>query len=245
MKTKKEPAYIYGKHALSEALKRVPHAVKHVYFVEKGNESLLKEVQEQDITFDRCDEDHLPKGADKDAVHQGVIARIAPHRILTDYKTFIDTLEVTDQTGLVVLNELHDPHNVGAIIRNAVAFGISGILIPEYRQAPITGAVVKVSAGMAFAVPLVSIGNVNQALRDLKDKGFWIYGLTREGDSKLTEEQFTKASVFVFGNEGKGIREKTEDLCDFRLSIPIEKNVESLNVASSAAITFYAWKNQQ
>jgi 23S rRNA (guanosine2251-2'-O)-methyltransferase len=246
MKNKREQPYIYGKHAVSEALQRAPEAVRHLYFVGRhGCDDMLLRAQELDIPFDLCDEEHLPRGADREVTHQGVLALIVPQKILTDYKQFIESLEVTDETGLIVLNELHDPHNVGAIIRNAAAFGISGILIPEYRQAPISGAVVKVSAGMAFALPLVSIGNVNQTLRELKDRGFWTYGLTKSGDTKLTDEQFTKPSVFVFGNEGRGIREKTEALCDFRLSIPIEKNVESLNVASSSAIALYAWKTQQ
>ena len=198
MKNKKEQTYIYGKHAVSEALRRVPHAVRHVYFV--GNhhaEDILARTQDANIPFDRCDEDHTPKGADKMVAHQGVLALITPQKILTDYKKFIETLEVTDRTGIIVLNELTDPQNVGAIIRNAAAFGVAGVLIPEHRQAPVTGTVVKVSAGMAFTLPLVSIGNVNHALRDLKDKGFWIYGLTGKGDTKLAEEQFTTTLVIA------------------------------------------------
>jgi 23S rRNA (guanosine2251-2'-O)-methyltransferase len=246
MKQKKEQPYIYGKHAVSEALYRVPDAVRHVYFVGRHNsEKIFARTEELEIPYDLCDEEHLPRGADREVTHQGVLALITPQKILTEYKPFIESLEVTEKTGLIVLNELHDPHNVGAIIRNAAAFGIAGILIPEHRQAPVSGAVVKVSAGMAFALPLVSIGNVNQALRDLKERGFWTYGLTMDGDTKLSDEQFTKPSVFVFGNEGKGIREKTEELCDFKLRIPIEKKVESLNVSASAAITLYAWKTQQ
>ncbi len=243
---KQEPVYIYGKHAISEAIKRAPYAIKHMYFVGGVKaEKIFKDIRELNITYDRCDENHLPRGVDYGANHQGVIALVVPKKILKDYKPFIENLEITETTGLVVLNELTDPHNVGAIIRSAAAFGIKGVLIPEYRQAPITGAVVKVSAGMAFALPLISIINTNSVLRDLKDRDFWIYGLSEKGGTKISDEQFTKPSVFVFGNEERGIRKKTEELCDFRLSIPIEKKVESLNVAASAAVTFYAWKSQR
>lgn len=246
IKEKKEQTYIYGKHAVAEAFKRAPRALKHLYFVGKhGSEDLLEQTRALGLPFDRCDDDHLPRGVDRDAVHQGVIALVAPQKILLEYKQFMDTLKVTDATALVLLNELTDPHNVGAIIRSAAAFGIAGVLIPEHRQAPVTGTVVKVSAGMAFALPLVSIVNANTVLRDLKDKGFWVYGLTGEGDTDITKEHFTKPSVFVLGNEGRGMREKTEEVCDFRLSIPIKENVESLNVAASAAITFYAWNAQK
>ena len=245
MKAKKENSYIYGKHAISEALRRAPEAIRHLYFVEKNDEKVMKKVLELGIQYDNCDANHLPRGVDHDANHQGLIALVTPKKILQEYKPFIESLEITDGTGLVLLNELTDPHNVGAIIRSAAAFGIKGILIPEYRQAPITGSVVKVSAGMAFVLPLISIVNTNTVLRDLKNRGFWVYGLTGKGDTKMADEQFTKPSVFVLGNEERGIREKTEELCDFRLSIPIEKDVESLNVAASAAITFYAWQSQK
>jgi 23S rRNA (guanosine2251-2'-O)-methyltransferase len=160
------------------------------------------------------------------------------------YKTFVDDLEITPRTSLVLLDELTDPHNVGAIIRSAAAFGVSGVLIPEHRQAPVTGTVVRVSAGMSFVIPLVTVGNVNTALRDLKDKGFWIYGLTENGDTNITKETFDKPTVFVIGNEGRGIREKTEELCDFKLRIPIHKQCDSLNASASAAAVFYAWTVQ-
>ncbi len=245
-KQKQEKTYIYGKHAISEALERAPKAIRHMYFVGAVKaEKIIEKTQELGIPFDRCDENHLPQGVERNVIHQGLIALVTPKNILKDYKTFIKELEVTDGTGLVVLNELTDTHNVGAIIRSAAAFGIKGILIPEYRQAPVTGAVVKVSAGMAFTLPLVSIINTNTVLRDLKDKGFWVYGLAGDGDAKITDEKFTKPSVFVLGNEERGIRKKTEEVCDFLLSIPIEKDVESLNVAASAAVTFYAWKSQR
>lgn len=240
----KDQTFIFGTHAVTEALTRAPHTVQHLYFV-GGHESspLRARVEELAIPFDRCDEDHLPKGVERDVVHQGVVARVTPSKILQQYRTFIEGLAITEKTALVVLNELTDPHNVGAVIRNAAAFGIAGVLIPEHRQAPITGTVVKVSAGMAFALPLVSIGNVNTTLRDLKERGFWVYGLAGDGDTKLPDEDFTKPSVFVLGNEGRGLREKTEEVCDFTLSIPIDNEVESLNVASSSAVVMYAWKS--
>ncbi len=242
----KEQTYIYGKHPVSEALARAPQTVRHLYIVSgHGTESFAADAQRLNIPFDRCDAHHLPRGVDRNAVHQGILALVNPAKILVPYKQFMDELTVTDATALVLLDELTDPQNVGAVIRSAAAFGVAGVLVPEYRQAQITGTVVKVSAGMTFALPLVQIGNVNTAIRDLKDKGFWVYGLTMDGDTALPQEDFTKPSVFVLGNEGRGLREKTEDLCDFRLSIPIEPNVESLNAAASAAVVLYAWKTQR
>ena len=91
-----------------------------------------------------------------------------------------------------LLGEIQDPQNVGAVIRSAAAFGVSGILIPDHNQAQVTGAVVKVSAGMAFRVPLVSIGNVNTVVRDLKERGFAVYGLAGEAKQIITKEAFER-----------------------------------------------------
>lgn len=243
---KQDKTYIYGKHVVSLALERSPSAVKHLFFVSGSDtRKLVEQARALGVTFDHCDDAHLPQGVEKGAVHQGVLARIDASKLMVPFKQFVEGVEVSPSVGLVLLDELTDPQNVGAVIRNAAAFGISAVLIPEYRQAQVTGTVVKVSAGMAFSLPLVEVGNVNTALRALKDKGFWIYGLTMNGDTELQKEQFTTPSVFVIGNEGRGIREKTEELCDFKLRIPIEKKCESLNAAASAAVTFYAWRNQR
>ncbi len=241
-----EQTCIHGIHPVHEALTRVPHAVQRVFLVSgHDNEHFAVKAHDLGIPVDRCDENHLPRGVDRDAVHQGVVAFITPGKILIPYREFIQNLEPDEKTALVLLDQLTDPHNVGAVIRSAAAFGMKGVLIPEHRQAQVTGTVVKVSAGMAFVIPLVQVGNVNTVLRDLKEKGYWVYGLTGDGDTPLPDESFTKPSVFVLGNEGTGLREKTEELCDFKLRIPIDKECESLNAAASAAVTFYAWRAQK
>ena len=94
---------------------------------------------------------------------------------------------------------------------------------------------------MAFRVPLVSIGNINQTVRDLKDAGFTIYGLAGEGAESINKATFDSPSVFILGNEGEGIRQKTRELCDGLLSIPMNPKCESLNAAASAAVALYAW----
>lgn len=97
---------------------------------------------------------------------------------------------------------------------------------------------------MAFRIPLVSIGNVNQALGVLKQKGFWIYGLAGNGKTTLAAEKFDAPAAFVVGNEGAGIREKTLAACDITLAIPMHERVESLNAAVSAAVVFYEWSKR-
>lgn len=244
MKVHEQP-FIYGKHVIEEAFTHAPHAVKRLYVVRGAKyDSFRERAKELGIPVDQCDEDNMPTGVDREANHQGIIAQVVPAKLEREYKSFIKDLDITEHTALVLLDELTDPQNVGAVIRSAAAFGMAGVLIPEYRSAQVTGTVVKVSAGMAFVVPLVQVGNVNTALRDLKERGFWIYGLVGDGEMSLSREAFTKPCVFVLGNEARGLREKTEELCDFRLSIPTDPECESLNAAASAAVTFYAWRLQ-
>jgi 23S rRNA (guanosine2251-2'-O)-methyltransferase len=219
-----------------------PESLKKVFLAPTFDDvEFVKRIDAQRIPRALLKQGGEIKDVASQAVHQGVIGVVLAQKILRPFDSFIESLSVSPHTALVVLGELHDPQNVGAIIRSAAAFGISGILLPEHNQAPLTGAVVKVSAGMAFRVPLISIGNVNQTLRNLKERGFWVYGLDEKGRQTLPHEQFNAPTVFVLGNESKGIREKTSDLCDVLLSIPMSKNCESLNVAASAAVALYAW----
>lgn len=176
--------------------------------------------------------------------HVQSASRGAGTKLVRDYAGFITKLVVTPDTALVLLDELQDPQNVGAIIRSAAAFGVAGVLLPEHNQAPVTDAVISVSAGTAYQVPLVQIGNVNQTIRDLKERGFWIYGLDSKAEKNLSAEHFDAPAIFILGNESKGIRQKTREYCDVLLRIPLRPDCDSLNVAASAAIALHAWSGQ-
>ena len=237
--------YIYGKHALVEALRHTPHVVRKVFLAPDMRDTELRALLEKN---------NIPtaplaagKGKElvgKDTAHQGVIATIDPSALLVSLDDFLKSLDTTKNPAIALLGEVQDPHNVGAIIRSAAAFGLRGVLIPLHNQAPVTGAVVKASAGMVFRIPLVTIGNVNNTLAVLKEKGFWIYGLATKGTTSLGTETFDTPSAFVVGNEGVGIREKTLIACDVTLSIPMHARTESLNAAVSAAIVFYVWSRK-
>ncbi len=237
---------IYGNHAVREALLARPEAVKVVYFAETYAQEEIKELaHKHSIPERKLSGKTMPKEVPSDAVHQGVVAEIDAATLMQSFPEFLSNLNVENGTGLVILGEIHDPHNVGAIIRSAAAFGVSGVLIPVHRQAQVTGAVFKVSVGAAFRVPLVSVTNVNHAIAELKNAGFWIYGLDGEGTQPLNTERFTKPSAFVLGNEATGIRTKTLEHCDISLRIPITRSTESLNASTAAAVTLYAWTVQK
>ncbi len=237
-----EPTLIYGKHAVREALMARPDVVRTLYVSDAARDGEMNALlKKTGIKGTPLDVKKLPRGVPADAVHQGLVASIDSSTLMQDYDDFVRDLTVTNDTAFVLLGEVQDPHNVGAVIRSAAAFGITGVLIPEHRQVQVTGTVIKVSAGMAFRVPLLSVGNVNQTIRDLKDRGFWIYGLDETATQSVAEEAFDRPSVFVLGNEATGIREKTLEYCDIPLKIPMHGQAESLNASASAAVVLYAW----
>ena len=242
----KELAYIYGKHAVAEALTHRPDIIKELYVESTMRDAaLLARFERAKVAPRLLNPKRLPGGLRSDAVHQGVVAGIEVGKLLLDYKRFMDTVTLTPDSAFLVLGEVQDPHNVGAVIRSAAACGITAVLIPPHNQAPVNGTVVKVSVGMAFRIPIVEIRNVNATLTDFKKRGAWIYGLAGDaGSVPLPAEQFTKPSVFVLGNEGEGLRQKTREACDTLLAIPMHPRCESLNAAASAAIVMYAWSAQ-
>jgi len=240
----REKIYIYGKHALNEALSHAPQSLRKVYLSrENSSPELLALLGKNKIAVADLSRGRAGELLGKEASHQGVIALVDPSALLISLEQFLATLPtpIPHNTAIAILAEVQDPHNVGAIIRSATAFGLSAVLIPEHRQAPITGAVAKASAGMAFRIPLVSIGNVNHALEVMKRRGFWIYGLSMRGTTVLAEEAFDAPTAFIVGNEGHGVREKTLLACDIELAIPMNERSESLNAAVAAAIVFYGW----
>ena len=239
--------HVYGKHALMEALQHSPQVIRKVFLSPGLRDTELNVL----LTKHNIPTAPLAPGrgselVGRDTAHQGIIATMNPSSLLVSLDDFLATLPASrsTKTSVAVLAEVQDPHNVGAIIRSAAAFGLTGVLIPEHNQAGVTGAVVKASAGMVFRIPLVSIGNVNHALQVLKQKGFWTYGLASDGKTTLGTEPFDAPAAFVVGNEGAGIREKTLTACDITLKVPMHARTESLNAAVSAAIVFYEWSRK-
>ncbi len=236
--------YIYGKHAVTEALLFRSDVIAELHLRDDVQKELREKLLAGVKHVHTFVGEKLPRGVEKHAVHQGMIAKLDRTKLVIPFEDFRRSLTVGKDTALALFGEVQDPHNVGAVIRSAAAFGLSGVLIPKHRQAGVTGTVVKVSSGMAFKIPLVEVPNVNRAIEDLKKDGFFVYGLDGDGDTTVSKEQYTKPSVFVLGNEGDGLREKTKEHCDSILSIPMHPRCESLNASASAAVVFHSWSAQ-
>lgn len=168
--------------------------------------------------------------------HQGVLLDVRAF----PYQDLDDVLEHTQsqQPLVVVLDQIQDPHNLGAIIRSAAAFGATAVVIPKDRAAQITPTAIKTSAGQAWRVPVCRVTNIAQTLRSLKDAGFVVFGADIEGQP-LPSIRFDQPCVIVMGSEGDGMRRLTRTLCDQFARIDMDPNVESLNVSVAAAIFLY------
>ncbi len=242
MKTNK--LYIAGKHAAYEAMQFAPHAVKRVY-VAKGfqDNAINKLIERSGLKREPLSEGEARADVKGNTSSQGIVVQLSLMDIMLPFEKFLDSLVITPSTALVLLCSVQDPHNVGAIIRSAAAFGATGVLMPQQNQSPITASVIKSSAGMAFQLPLVTVASMPTALAMLKKRGFTAYALAANKQN-ISETAFATPTVFVLGNEGQGIDRSIRALCDQTISIPMHNRAESLNVAASAAVALHVWSQK-
>ncbi len=177
--------------------------------------------------------------------HQGVLAYVAP----VPYAELDDILKAAEEKGeapfLVLLDELEDPHNLGALLRTADATGVHGILIPKRRSVSLNATVAKTSAGAVEYVPVARIGNIAQTLKKLKEKGFWVAGADMDGEKAYYEADLTGPLVLVVGSEGRGMSRLTKDACDFIVSMPMVGRINSLNASVAGSILMYESMRQR
>ena len=164
--------------------------------------------------------------------HQGIGAEVEPY-------PYVDPEQIIHSHSLLIaLDEVQDPHNLGAIIRTATAVG-AGVVIPRHRAAEITGAVVKASAGITERAAVARVRNLADFLTAAKAAGFWTYGASGRADSDYTAQDYSYSTCFVMGSEGEGLGRRVESMCDLMVSIPLGGGVESLNVSVSAGVLLY------
>ncbi len=247
-----EKVYLYGKNPLKEAIlasRRNSSSVISKLFLTKQSEEdpkIMSLMQSNNLTYDVVTYQEIESMVGRGVVHQGVCALLDEKALYTSLDDILaQTKNKEGNAVFVLLDKLQDPHNVGAIIRSAVAFGVDAILLPDHDQVLINGTIIKTSSGMTFAIPIVKIGNVNTTLTKLKENGFWTYGLAGDGDTTLQTTTFDTNTVIVVGGEGEGIKTKTLELCDFRLSIKTNPLCESLNASNASAVVLYEFRKQQ
>ena len=174
-----------------------------------------------------------------EAMTQGVIA-FSQERALVELEQILESVRGSGKTGfLLVLDQIEDPQNLGALIRTAECAGVQGILLPRHHAAPVSAAVAKASAGATEHMMIAEVTNVVTAMEQLKNGGFWIVGLASDGERLYTQADYTVPTVLVVGNEGRGIRRLVKEHCDHLVRIPLFGKVQSLNASVAAALGMF------
>ncbi len=185
---------------------------------------------------DRGQIDRLANAKD----HQGVVALAAARAAATLGDILAQANTGHGQLGLIVLLDgVEDPHNLGAIIRTALAAGAHGVVIPERRAAGLTDTVARASAGALAHLPVAKVTNLVRTMEELKEAGYWLVGLDEQGDKNYTEVDYTSPVGIVLGSEGQGLHELTRKRCDFVVSLPTTGPVKSLNVSVAAGVVLF------
>lgn len=247
--SKKSREIIYGIHAVEAVIRKQPENVLQVFVLQGRNDKRIKTILEiaknsgislQSITSDKLKE-KCPG-----ARHQGVVADI---RSSSKKVSTLEDILQKDSVLLLVLDEVQDPHNIGACLRTADAVAVDAVIVSKNRSPALTPVIRNVASGAAETVPYIMVSNLARALEKIKDSNVWVIGTT--GDTQQTiydacdNIKAGQSLALVMGSEGKGMRRLTREACDELVSIPMQGSVESLNISVATAVCLYEIRRQQ
>ena len=237
---------VAGRNAVMEALKG-SRSVNKLMIANGSTEGSIKEIiavaKEKGVNiqyWDRSKLDSIARGIR----HQGVLAQVAP----VQYAELEDILQVAKDRNetpfIVLLDELEDPHNLGAILRTADAAGVHGVLIPKHRSCPLSATVAKTSAGAVEHVPVARVGNLVQTIKKLKQEGLWVAAADMDGKDYY-DTDLTGPLLLIIGSEGQGVGRLVKEQCDFVVRIPMVGKINSLNASVAGSILMYESMKQR
>ena len=225
----------WGRHAVTAALANPNRTVRKIWGTREALAALdLPPV----VPITYADAADLGRLVPADAPHQGLVAEVDPLEDMWLGDLLHEGQD--DQRPLVVLDQVTDPHNVGAILRSAAAFDALGIVTQDRHAPPESGTVARSASGALETVPWIRVVNLARALEEIAEAGFWRIGLTGHANQTLAQAMGTQRICIVLGAEGEGMRQNTEAHCDELAKLPISPKVESLNVSNAAAVALYA-----
>ena len=225
---------LWGKHAVSAALDNPERKILRAWATHEAA-AFMQFPKEVAVTLAEAPD--LGRLVPHDAPHQGVVIEVAPLE-----EIWLDGLinGAAERSILLVLDQVTDPHNVGAILRSAAAFGAVGIVTQDRHSPPESGVVAKAASGALERVPWARVVNLARALEEIAEAGFWRIGLTGDAETELKDALGPARVALVLGAEGPGLRPNTREHCDALAKLPISDAVESLNVSNAAAVALYA-----
>ena len=233
--------YIIGRRPVLEALKSSQpiDTILILHGTVGGSLEQIKRLsQKQNIPVKETSREHLRELVG-DTLTQGVIATISNYKYVEVDEILTIAKKRDEQPFILVLDEIEDPHNLGALIRTAECAGVHGIIIPKHHAASVNTTVAKVSAGATAHISIARVTNITQTLDELKASGVWITGIDLEGDRFYNEQDYSGALALVIGNEGRGLRHLVKQKCDFLVKIPMYGKIESLNASVAGALVMF------
>lgn len=233
--------YLYGRHPVILALQN-PRRRIHEIWMTKGALEGVRLPPELPVHI--VMREHLDALVRKEALHQGVVAKCDP---LPPYglDTVIQASKSTDCMLVVLLDQVSDPHNIGAILRSATAFHAAAVIVPEAGAPDETGVLAKSASGALELIPLVRVPNLVRAMEALKKADFWCIGMDGYAKDIMSDQKLPDKCAIVMGSEGDGMRRLTAECCDYMTKLPMNPAIESLNVSNACAIALYEWCRQK
>jgi 23S rRNA (guanosine2251-2'-O)-methyltransferase len=227
---------LFGVHAVEAALKNPVRRIDRLLVTDNAEHRLEEALRARNAKAQRVTPRDLDRLLGADTVHQGVCleTQALPEPELVDIAQ-----RAANSGPIVVLDQITDPHNVGAILRTAAAFEASGLIMTRRHSPPLSGTLAKSASGALEYVPVALIANLARTLDELRELGVWRVGLSGDGPTSLESESLTGSLALVLGSEGKGLRRLTRDLCDSVCRIDIDAAVGSLNVSNATAIALH------
>jgi 23S rRNA (guanosine2251-2'-O)-methyltransferase len=240
---KADLSIIFGTNAVLEKLKASPRDIVEILLADEAGGAVEAEARRLGVRVTRVNRvvlDQITHGAR----NQGVAARVAAFC----YRPFTEFLDGTASAGqrcrILVLDGITDPRNFGALLRCAEGAGVPDIVIPRDRSVGVTPTVIKSSAGAAHHVNIYRVINLRQAMKQLKDRGFWLVGLEAGATTSIYDRSYPERLGIVLGSEGRGLRPLVRQECDFLASIPMSGKIDALNVAVAGAVFLYELRRQ-
>jgi len=235
--------WIYGIHVLQSFLEQSPERILEIYLVENRQDKRIEEIKAAaktlGIAIKIVNKKQFALFKDETIAHQGVAARVRLKNNLDEHELMTLITSLNTQALLLVLDNIQDPHNLGACLRTADAVGVHAVIIPKHRSAKVNATVRKVASGAAESVPIVEVTNLVRCLDVLKKQGVWILGATAEPTASVFETDLKGPVALVFGAEDTGMRRLTAETCDALLRIPMVGVVKSLNVSVATSVCLY------
>jgi 23S rRNA (guanosine2251-2'-O)-methyltransferase len=232
---------IYGKHACLATLKGEKRKINQIYLLHEKYDYYITEIDKQYHKLVlKVTKSQLDKLTKEESKHQGIAIKASEYNFSYYLQNLIIDTE-SKKSNVIILDEVQDPHNLGAILRIAFCFKIDAVIMQTKNAPDITSAVVRASAGCSEFVNIISVTNISQTISELKKNDFWIIGLDSHAEEFSIRRviKMYEKRVFVFGSEGFGMRDLTKKSCDLFIKIPINADADSLNVSSSVSIVAY------